>query len=89
MNEENTCENAIEQEEQIRERMDANGIRWRKIYVGGGAHAKNWIQQSKEIYGEENLQIEEVESPGPKCYEESSEKQLRIWVRINKATPVT
>lgn len=89
MNEGNTCENAIAQEEQNRERMDRNGTRWRKIYVGGGAHFKNWLQQCKEIYGEENLQIEEVDSPGPKCYEESSEKQLRVWARIDKAAPIT
>jgi len=86
MNEENTCENTIAQEEQIRERMDRNGIRWRKIYVGGGAHAKNWIQQSEEIYGEDNLQIEEVESSDLQCYKDSSEKRLRVWVRIEKAS---
>lgn len=81
MNEENVCENALALEGKITEKVDRDGTRWWKAYAGGGAHADNWIQQYKEIYGEENIQIEEVVSPCLKCYKGSDEKQLRVWVR--------
>jgi hypothetical protein len=37
-------------------------------------HIKKWI-------GEENVEVEEVNCTGLKCFEESGEKAYRIWVR--------
>lgn len=84
MRDENSCENAIAREGQIREKVDSTGTKWQKIYVGSGAHADNWIQQCIEIYGADNLQIEEVQSPYLKCYQDGAEKQLRIWLKVEK-----
>jgi hypothetical protein len=74
-------ENARErlaEEELIKERVDEKGIRWRKVYFGGGAHFRNWLEQCKEL-GE--VAVEEVDSTGFKCFEEGGEKLYRIWLR--------
>lgn len=84
MAEEMTDEERMKQEEQVREKRDKKGNKWRKLYFGGGAHFINWLQQCKEIYGEENLEVEEVDSAGFKCFEESGEKMYRIWARIER-----
>ena len=84
MVEETGCEGRIIEEEQVKEKRDTKGNVWRKIYFGGGAHFENWLQQCKEIYGEENLEIEEIHSSDLECFKESGEKQYRIWVRTNK-----
>jgi hypothetical protein len=68
-------------EDDIREKTDAAGIRWRKVYVGGGDHFENWLAQCIEIHGEGNVQVEEIDSCGLACYQESGEKLCRIWVR--------
>jgi len=68
-------------EDDVREKTDASGVRWRKVYVGGGDHFKNWLDQCIEIHGEENVQVEEIDSCGFACYEESGEKMHRIWVK--------
>jgi len=52
------------------------------LHFGGGAHFKNWLEQCKEIDGEENIEIEEVNSDGFKCFDEEGEKIYRIWARI-------
>jgi len=57
--------------------------RFEAIYFGGGAHFKNWLSQIEEIYGKENIEIEEIDATGFKCFEESQEKLYRIWVKEN------
>lgn len=74
----------MRQEEQLLEKGDEKGNRWRKVYFGGGAHFRNWLEQCKEIYGEEKLEIEEVDSTGFQCYEECGEKMYRIWAKIER-----
>ena len=66
-------------EEKIRERIDAEGCRWRKVYFGGGAHFNNWLDQCKQL-GE--VEVEEVDSTGLKCFEESGERMYRIWIKV-------
>ena len=68
-------------EETVRERMDKNGHRWIKVYVGSGEHFRNWLSQFVELNGEENVQTEEADATGFECYEESGEKMYRIWVK--------
>ena len=69
------------EEELIRERIDAEGNRWRKAYFGGGQHFKNWLEQCKEL-GE--VMVEEVDSAGYKCFEEGGEKLYRIWMKMDE-----
>lgn len=71
----------VRTEDHVREKTDADGIRWRKVYVGGGNHFKNWLSQCIEIHGEENVQVEEIDSSGFACFEEAGEKMCRIWVK--------
>ena len=52
------------EEETVRERMDEDGNRWIKVYFGGGAHLRNWLSQFVELKGEENVQVEEIDSRG-------------------------
>jgi hypothetical protein len=74
----------MHQEESIQERIDQEGIKWRKLYFGGGAHFRNWLSQCIEIYGEENIAIEDVDPTGFRCFEGSDEKMHRIWVKERK-----
>jgi hypothetical protein len=67
------------QEEQVQVRVDRDGNKWRKVYFGGGGHFRNWLAQCKEL-GE--VEVEEVDPAGFKCYEESGEKVYRIWVKV-------
>jgi hypothetical protein len=69
------------QEESIRERIDEKGAKWTKKYFGGGAHFLNWLEQYKEVYGEKNVEIEEIDSRGFSCFEKGNEKMYRIWVK--------
>ena len=69
------------EEENVREKVDKDGTRWTKVYFGGGAHFRNWLSQFVELKGEENVKVEEADSRGFQCYEESGEKMYRIWVR--------
>ena len=73
----------MQKEDDVREKTDAGGIRWRKVYVGGGDHFKNWLAQCIEIHGEENIEIEEIDSSGFACFEEAGEKLCRIWVKAD------
>ena len=68
----------LAQEELVQEKVDARGNRWRKVYFGGGAHFQNWLEQCREL-GE--VEVEEVDSRGFKCFEESGEKMYRIWMK--------
>ena len=78
--EEMICER-VSEEEQIREKVDEKGNRWRKVYFGGGAHFKNWLAQTIELCGAENVMAEEADPRGFQCFEESGEKIYRIWVK--------
>jgi len=71
------------QEEEVREKADGKGNKWIKLYFGGGAHLRNWLSQVEEIYGKENVETEEIDSAGFKCFEEGHEKMQRIWVKVN------
>ena len=71
----------ITREDLVMERVNEKGERWTKKYVGGGAHFLNWLEQYKEIYGERNVDVEEVDSKGFSCFEYGKEKMFRIWVR--------
>ena len=71
----------IAEEETFREKVDENGPRWTKVYFGGRAHFRNWLSQFIELKGEENVKVEEADSTGFQCYEESGEKMYRIWVK--------
>jgi len=68
----------LAREELVREKVDEKGNRWRKVYFGGGAHFRNWLEQCREL-GE--VEVEEVDSKGFKCFEESGEKLYRIWMK--------
>ena len=72
---------SMKREETIREKIDDKGNKWFKVYFGGGAHYKNWLAQSIEIFGRENLEIEEVDFTDLKCFEEDGEKAYRIWAK--------
>ncbi len=69
----------IAEEERVRERVDEQGNRWVKVYFGGGQHFKNWLEQCREL-GE--VQVEEVNSRGFRCYEEGGERMYRIWLKV-------
>ncbi|MGB2856992.1 MAG: hypothetical protein WBC61_10160 [Dehalococcoidia bacterium] len=75
----------LAEEELVRERTDEKGNMWRKVYFGGGSHFRNWLDQTIELRGKENVEVEEVDSKGLKCFEEGGEKMYRIWVR--ESTP--
>jgi hypothetical protein len=75
-----TIRERMEEEDRVRERVDAQGVKWRKVYFGGGEHFKNWLAQCREL-GE----VEEVNSAGYKCFEEGGEKLYRIWVKAELA----
>ena len=71
----------IAEEENIQEKVDLDGTRWTKVYFGGGAHFRNWLSQFVELKGEENVKVEETDSRGFHCYEESGENMYRVWIR--------
>jgi len=73
------------QEELVRDKVDENGVKWRKVYFGGGIHFENWLAQAKEL-GE--VQVEEVSPEGLECFEKSGEKLFRIWVNDEPAVDV-
>ena len=81
IDQENPLQQRMAEEEMIRGKVDENGNRWAKVYFGGGAHFRNWLSQFIELKGEENVKVEEADSRGFQCYEESGEKIYRIWVR--------
>ena len=81
MAEEENVREKMAQEELVREKVDDRGNKWEKVYFGGGAHFRNWLNQFLELWGEDNVEAEEADSRGFQCYEESGEKMYRIWVR--------
>ena len=82
--EKETIQEIMAREELIIERIDDNGEKWIKKYVGGGAHFLNWLEQYEEVYGEKNVKIEEIRSRGFSCFEMGNEKMYRIWVKERK-----
>jgi hypothetical protein len=74
------------EEDKIREQVDENGDMWKKVYFGGGTHFKNWLDQTIELRGEENVRVEEADATGLKCFEEGGEKMYRIWVKEGQPT---
>lgn len=78
MSEESREQDRLAQEELVKEKVDAQGNKWRKVYFGGGAHFQNWLEQCREL-GE--VEIEEMDSTGFKCFEEAGEKMYRIWMK--------
>jgi hypothetical protein len=77
-------EELLDKEAKIREKVDESGEKWRKVYFGGGPHFRNWLEQTLELCGKENVQVEEVDSKGFQCFEEAGEKMYRIWVKGTK-----
>jgi hypothetical protein len=71
-------------EASVTERCDGVGARWVKVYVGGGVHFNNWLAQYKEIYGDTNVETEEIAAPKSSCYAQGKEKLFRIWVKQEK-----
>jgi hypothetical protein len=71
-------------EASVTERFDGVGVRWVKVYVGGGLHFVNWLEQYREVYGEGNVEVEEIVAPDSSCYTVSGEKLFRIWVKQEK-----
>jgi hypothetical protein len=69
------------EEDRIQERRDQEGNKWQKIYFGGGGHLRNWLEQFKELG---DVQVEELDSRGFKCFEESGEKLVRVWLRMDE-----
>ena len=77
----NTVRQRMAEEENVREEVDGEGVRWIKVYFGGGAHLKNWLDQFFELKGKENVKVTEADSRGFQCYEESGEQMYRVWVK--------
>ena len=75
----------IAEEDRVQEKVDAEGNKWRKVYFGGGSHFRNWLQQVIELRGEENVDVEETDATGLRCYELGEEKMYRIWVKESSA----
>jgi len=73
------CE--MQSEEKIREKIDDDGTKWRKVYMGSGEHFNNWLSQVIELNGEDNVKVEEVAPKGLRCYEDSGIKAYRIWIK--------
>jgi len=81
INWEKTDRERLSEEERIQDRVDKEGNRWKKVYFGGGEHFRNWLDQCIELRGEDNIEVEEIDSRGFKCFEEGGEKLYRIWVK--------
>jgi len=77
-------EDLFAREDSVRERIDDKGEKWAKKYFGGGAHFLNWLEQYREVYGEENVEIEEIDSREFCCFNKGNEKMYRIWVKEKK-----
>ena len=69
----------LAEEESVREKVDDKGNKWKKAYFGGGKHFRNWLEQYQELGFE--VEVEEIDSKGLKCFELGGEKLYRIWVK--------
>jgi hypothetical protein len=73
-----TVQEIMTEENLPEERVDENGVKWKKVYLGSGAHFQNWLEQCREL-GE--VLVEEADPTGLRCYEEGHEKLQRIWMK--------
>ena len=46
-----------------------------------GEHCRHWLEQFKEL-GE--VQVEDVDPRGFKCFEEGREKLCRVWLKMDE-----
>lgn len=67
-------------DERVKERVDEKGNRWSKVYVGGGEHFRNWLEQCEEL-GE--VMVEEIDPTGYACFEQGGEPLYRIWMKMD------
>jgi hypothetical protein len=74
-----TARGRMAREELVQEKIDPQGNKWRKVYFGGGAHFRNWLAQYQELGFE--IEVEEIDSTGFRCFEESGERTHRIWLK--------
>ena len=74
-------EDRMAEEDLVQEKIDDRGDVWRKVYFGGGTHFNNWLDQTIELCGKENVEVEETDPKGLQCFEQGNEKMYRIWVR--------
>jgi len=51
LDQENLVRQRMAEEEEIRQMVDKEGSRWRKVYFGSGAHFRNWLNQAIELKG--------------------------------------
>ena len=58
--------------------MEKDLLRW-------GEHFRNWLEQCREL-GE--VEVEEVDTKGFKCFEEGGEKLYRIWMKVGGKSPL-
>ena len=80
-----THQRLLDEEDKVREKVDKRGNKWKKVYFGGGPHFRNWLDQTIELRGKKNVEVEEVDIPGLSCSAEAGEKMYRIWVRESKS----
>jgi hypothetical protein len=78
---EKSIQQRMAEEEKIQQKVDEDGTKWVKVYFGGGAHFRNWLSQFIELKGEDNVKVDEADSRGFQCYEESGEIMYRIWIK--------
>jgi hypothetical protein len=46
-----------------------------------GSTFGNWLSQVIELKGKDNVEVEEINSTGFQCFEESGERMYRIWIK--------
>jgi hypothetical protein len=73
-----TIQEIMAEERLLQERVDEQGVKWKKVYLGGGAHFRNWLEQCREL-GE--VLVEEADPGGYRCFEDAGEKLYRIWMK--------
>lgn len=72
----------IAREEAVKEKKDESGNTWRKVYFGSGTHFENWLSQFIEVYGENNIEIEKLNSCDLVCFDKGANEPVRIWAKI-------
>jgi len=76
-----TVRQRMAEEDKVKEWRDEEGHLWKKVYFGGGAHFRNWLEQCREL-GE--VRVEEVDPTGFKCFEDGGETMYRIWMKMDQ-----
>lgn len=72
---------SMQEENQVVEKTDEHGNVWKKAYFGSGSHFNHWLEQFIEIYGEENIEVEEYSKSELSCFGEGADVLKRIWVK--------